>query len=277
MMCAAGNSRVFNQGAKMAIIMQFRDKEDLLAVIPHGCAKRSRKMCDRDLASRYRRGSDRKASRYSPLLRSPRKPGVSGTICLIWRNGSPSARSTISPGTFAPMEKAMKQIRLRNVAIATSTFALTALLSVGWSEQQGVSLSVESAQARIGRPLTPVSVAGVARRQYRRSAYGAGVVGAGVAGAVAVGAAATVGGPYYAGWGGGPYYGGGTWGNRLYIAPAPAVTSSGLPWYAVRAYYAGGPWYYGYGGWPDYRARNGIVCDPGTDIKGGDGVMYLCQ
>jgi hypothetical protein len=41
-----------------------------------------------------------------------------------------------------------------------------------WSEQSGVSLSVESAQARIGRPLTPLSVAGVARRHYRRAAYG---------------------------------------------------------------------------------------------------------
>jgi hypothetical protein len=30
---------------------------------------------------------------------------------------------------------------------------LRALLSFGWSEQRGVSLSVESAQARVGRPL----------------------------------------------------------------------------------------------------------------------------
>jgi hypothetical protein len=69
--------------------------------------------------------------------------------------------------------------------IATATFACTALLSFGWSEQRGVSLSIESADARVGRPLTPVSVAGVARRQYRRGAYGygygAGVVGAGLA------------------------------------------------------------------------------------------------
>jgi len=79
------------------------------------------------------------------------------------------------------------------VAIATMTFACTALLSVGWSEQRGVSLSIESAQARIGRPLTPFSVAGVARRQYRRAAYGygygAGLVGAGVS-AAAIGTAA---------------------------------------------------------------------------------------
>ena len=75
------------------------------------------------------------------------------------------------------------QMSLRTFAIATSAFACATLLSFGWSQQSGVSLSVESAQARIGRPWTPLSVAGVARRQYRRAAYGygAGVVGAGLA------------------------------------------------------------------------------------------------
>ena len=65
----------------------------------------------------------------------------------------------------------MKQMSLRTFAIATSAFACATLLSFSWSEQRGVSLSVESAQARVGRPLTPVSVAGVARRQNRRAAY----------------------------------------------------------------------------------------------------------
>ena len=76
----------------------------------------------------------------------------------------------------------MTKISLTKIAIAVSTFACAGLLSVGWSEQRGVSLSVEEAQARVGRPLTPVRVAGVARRQNRRAAYGYGV-GAGVAGA----------------------------------------------------------------------------------------------
>jgi hypothetical protein len=47
----------------------------------------------------------------------------------------------------------MKRIRLAKIAIAITTFACTALLSFGWSEQRGVSLSVESARARVGRPL----------------------------------------------------------------------------------------------------------------------------
>src|SRR2546423_12824201 len=60
----------------------------------------------------------------------------------------------------------------RKTALAASAFTCAALLSFGWSEQSGISLSIESAQARVGRPLTPVSVAGVARRQYRRAAIG---------------------------------------------------------------------------------------------------------
>ena len=85
----------------------------------------------------------------------------------------------------------MKRMSLGKIAIAATTLACATLLSFGWSEQRGVSLSIESAQARVGRPLTPVSVAGVARRQYRRGAYGygAGVVGAGLA-AGAIGTAA---------------------------------------------------------------------------------------
>lgn len=89
--------------------------------------------------------------------------------------------------------------------------------------------------------------------------------------------------------------------RRLYVTPhygySPYVADqSGLSWYAVRAYYAGGPWCgvggttgYGtagglwgsswtcYSGWADYKARTGIGCDPGTLIKGGDGIMYVCQ
>jgi hypothetical protein len=125
----------------------------------------------------------------------------------------------------------MKQVVLRKLAIATSTIAFAALLTVGWS--------VESAQAR---------------RLYVT--------------------------PYHYN----PY--------NPYIAD-----QSGLSWYAVRAYYAGGPWcgvaggglgagwgggpnlnnWTCYSGWADYKSRNGIGCDPGTLIKGGDGIMYVCQ
>jgi hypothetical protein len=72
---------------------------------------------------------------------------------------------------------------------------------------------------------------------------------------------------------------------RVYIRTGYAVnaayyTATGLPWYAVRAYYFGGPWSgpgYSYSGWGNYAAQNGIGCVPGTAIKGGDGIMYNCQ
>ncbi len=68
---------------------------------------------------------------------------------------------------------------------------------------------------------------------------------------------------------------------RLYVGPlyraGYIADQSGLPWYAVRAYYNGGPWTYGFASWADYSARNGIGCVPGTLVKGGDGIMYVCQ
>jgi hypothetical protein len=122
---------------------------------------------------------------------------------------------------------------MRKLAIATATVAVATLFSVGWSEQRGVSLSIESAQARTRLVVTP------------------------------------------------------------YFSPYRADLT-GLPWYAVRAYYTGGPWcavgagfggYYGaglnnwtcYSGWSDYAQRNGIGCTPGTIVKGGDGINYVCQ
>jgi hypothetical protein len=78
----------------------------------------------------------------------------------------------------------MKQIG--KFAIAAIALVCVGMFSFGWSEQSGVSLSVESAQARVGRPLTPVSVAGVARRQTRRAVVGGAAVGAAAAGTACV-------------------------------------------------------------------------------------------
>ena len=71
----------------------------------------------------------------------------------------------------------MKQ--MSRVAIVASVFACTTALSFGWSEQGGVSLSVESAQAQVRRPADPGERRWRWRRQTRRAVYGAGVVGAG--------------------------------------------------------------------------------------------------
>ena len=138
----------------------------------------------------------------------------------------------------------MKQPSLAKAAIAVSVVACATMLTFDWTEHKGVSLSVESAQARVGRPLTPVSVAGVARRQGRRAAIGAAAVGAGVVGA----GIATAG-----------YYG------------------ATAPYYGATAPYYGGGGPYAYYGAQDYATRNGFVCQPGTMVRLDDGRMYPCQ
>jgi hypothetical protein len=139
----------------------------------------------------------------------------------------------------------------RKIAIATTAFTCATLFSVGWSEQRGVSLSIESAQARIGRPLTPFSVAGVARRNYRRAGYGygygAGVVGAGVAAAAIGTAAVAATSPW--GYGSGPYayarnrpYGAAAYyGQPAAYADSYAYAGTGSGW-TGGGYYAASPW-----------------------------------
>jgi hypothetical protein len=164
---------------------------------------------------------------------------------------------------------------LMKLSIAGSTVVCAALLSFSWSEQRGVSLSVESAQARVGRPLTPVSVAGVARRQNRRAAYGGGYyVGdpnnrAGLVGGGDQGVGGGFGRPSYGftgatgtyrvgagGWGGGPYYtgtgyAGGAWGTQAsYAGPA------------------------GEGGW--HLAGGVMGCPSGMWVTGGNGLPFRC-
>src|SRR6476619_4009606 len=76
--------------------------------------------------------------------------------------------------------------------IRTTLFRLSFATIIGgitfcWGGQLplgGQSSLVSSAEARIGRPLTPMSYAGVARRTTRRAVVGGAVVG----GAVAAGA-----------------------------------------------------------------------------------------
>ena len=108
----------------------------------------------------------------------------------------------------------MMQTNLRNVAIAASTFACVSLLSFDWSAQRGISLSIESAQAQIGR-------------HYGRAAYGY--------------AAAAVGPGFVTGpwdyYGGGPcdyertgwgYYRGAGWDRSGFWGPG--TYCGGAPW-----------------------------------------------
>jgi hypothetical protein len=79
----------------------------------------------------------------------------------------------------------MKRLSALGIIAAAALFC-AAPLSVQWSLTKHPALSVDTADARIGRPLTPGSVAGVNRRvhrrAYRRGAYyGAAAVGAAAA------------------------------------------------------------------------------------------------
>jgi hypothetical protein len=64
----------------------------------------------------------------------------------------------------------MKQSRLARAGV------LLAALVIGGAAFTGIPEQVPEAKAIIGRPLTPMSYAGVARRTARRTAYGAAVV-----------------------------------------------------------------------------------------------------
>jgi hypothetical protein len=70
---------------------------------------------------------------------------------------------------------------LANMLMRSSVAGIVGLVALFWSgdiPSGGQSAFVSSADARIGRPLTPMSYAGVARRTTRR-AVAVGAVGAG--------------------------------------------------------------------------------------------------
>ena len=75
--------------------------------------------------------------------------------------------------------------RVSSTLIRLSIGAVVGGAALLWSGQlplDSQSSLVSSAEARIGRPLTPMSYAGVARRTTRRAVVGGAVVGGAVAG-----------------------------------------------------------------------------------------------
>jgi len=114
--------------------------------------------------------------------------------------------------------------KLSMLGIISGAALLTAVpFTLQWS-QNNVTVSLDSAEARIGRPLTATSVAGVSRRVHRRT-YRRAAVYAGAAGA--------------GGYGLGSYYGG--YGYPAYSYSAPSYGTG----YGYRSYYGG----YGYPGY----------------------------
>ena len=90
----------------------------------------------------------------------------------------------------------MKKLTLLGVTLSAALLTATPF-SLHWSSAKTLSVSLDTADARIGRPLTPGSVAGVNRRVHRRAYYGA-AVGAAAVGAAAAGAYARPACGYYA-------------------------------------------------------------------------------
>jgi hypothetical protein len=71
----------------------------------------------------------------------------------------------------------MKKLSALGLVVATGLLC-SAPVTVDWSPTKTPSLSVNTADARVGRPATPMSVAGVNRRVHRRAYYGAAAAGA---------------------------------------------------------------------------------------------------
>jgi|GEM_PF-2310531 len=138
---------------------------------------------------------------------------------------------------------------------AGAAMLTAAPVSLQWS-QEGVSLSQDHAQARIGRPATPLSAAGVARRVDRRAYRRAAVYG-GLAGAGAYG----LGSYYYGGYGNPAYSAYGSYGYPTYGYSGygyPAYSSSyGYPaGYAYSGYRTPGYASYASYGYPGYGYAN---------------------
>jgi hypothetical protein len=112
------------------------------------------------------------------------------------------------------------------------------------SPTTAITVSLDTAEARVGRPLTPMSVAGVHRRAYRRG-YGGWAPAAGIGlglGALAAGAAAA---SSY-GYNSYPYDNGAYYGSNAYY---------GTPGYYGGNSYYGGQGYYAPNYYPGYRWR----------------------
>lgn len=88
----------------------------------------------------------------------------------------------------------MTKLSLLAVSVGVALVGAAVPASLHWSPANVALLSLDTAEAKVGRPLTPVSVAGASRRANRRAVR----AGAGVAAAGAVAAGAAAAGAYYA-------------------------------------------------------------------------------
>jgi hypothetical protein len=62
----------------------------------------------------------------------------------------------------------MKKVNMIGIIVGAAVLT-AAPLSLQWSQGKNVAVSLDRADARVGRPLTATSVAGVHRRAHRRA------------------------------------------------------------------------------------------------------------
>lgn len=89
---------------------------------------------------------------------------------LIWIKYEDLEISHAEPATITIDEdNLMKKMSMFGAILVGATILCAAPISVQWSQEKGLSLSSDNAYARVGRPATATSVAGVARRADRRA------------------------------------------------------------------------------------------------------------
>jgi hypothetical protein len=80
-------------------------------------------------------------------------------------------KSSIISTKSLPGRNVMKKLSMLGM-VGGAALLCAAPVSLHWSPAKQFGWSLDTAQARIGRPLTPMSVAGVNRRMHRRAYYG---------------------------------------------------------------------------------------------------------
>jgi len=75
----------------------------------------------------------------------------------------------------------MKSFHTKRMMLVVAVLGFGMFGSIDFSSGDGPTLSIQSAEARVGRPATPASAAGVARRTTRRAVVGGAAVGAAAA------------------------------------------------------------------------------------------------
>ena len=102
----------------------------------------------------------------------PRQAGIldrSSTLNrLIWIKCENTEISYAESSTIG-RKNLVKKMSMLGAVLVGAAILCSAPISVQWSQEKGLSVSLDNAYARVGRPLTATSVAGVARRTGRRA------------------------------------------------------------------------------------------------------------